>query len=159
MVLVGQGVGHHTHHLLPGSLAGGGELLAEVGGQDDDEDVTQELWGGSRAASGEQCPPRSPHKHSHCTQGSLWKPAVLKTSPRSFLRCTLNLVSALALKVQVLLPYGKSNQKLSRVFWSKFFFVPSGFVLEFLSSRRPSRAPRAAGDGAWTHRAQTRSSC
>lgn len=43
MVLVGQRVGHHTHHLLPGSLAGGSEVLAEVGGQDDDQDVPQEL--------------------------------------------------------------------------------------------------------------------
>lgn len=43
VVLVGQRVGHHTDHLLPGGLAGGGEVLAEMGGQDDDEDVTQEL--------------------------------------------------------------------------------------------------------------------
>ena len=43
MVLVGQRVGHHTDHLLPGGLAGGGEVLTEVSGQDNDEDVTQEL--------------------------------------------------------------------------------------------------------------------
>lgn len=43
MVLVAQRMGHRIDHLLPGRLAGGGELLAEVGGQDDDEDVTQEL--------------------------------------------------------------------------------------------------------------------
>lgn len=43
VVLMGQRVGHHTNHLLPGGLAGGGEVLAVVGGQDDDEDVTQEL--------------------------------------------------------------------------------------------------------------------
>lgn len=40
VVLVSQRVGHHTDHLLPGGLAGGGEVLAEVAGQDDDEDVT-----------------------------------------------------------------------------------------------------------------------
>lgn len=44
MVLASQGVGHHTDQLLPGSLAFRSEVLAEVGGQDDDEDVTQELW-------------------------------------------------------------------------------------------------------------------
>lgn len=36
-------MGHHTHHLLPGSLAGRSEVLADVGGQDDDQDVPQEL--------------------------------------------------------------------------------------------------------------------
>lgn len=45
VVFAGQGVGNHTHQLLPGSLAVGSEVLAEVGGHDDDQDVTQELWG------------------------------------------------------------------------------------------------------------------
>lgn len=45
MVFAGQGVGDHTHQLLPGSLAVRSEILAEVGGHHDDQDVTQELWG------------------------------------------------------------------------------------------------------------------
>lgn len=48
VVLVAQGVGHHADQLLPGGLAGRGELLPEVGSQDDDEDVTQELQGRRR---------------------------------------------------------------------------------------------------------------
>lgn len=46
VVLVGQGMGHHPDQLLPRGLAGGGEVLGEVRGQDDDQDVTQELQRG-----------------------------------------------------------------------------------------------------------------
>uniref|UniRef100_A0A8C3D221 Uncharacterized protein n=1 Tax=Corvus moneduloides TaxID=1196302 RepID=A0A8C3D221_CORMO len=35
-------MGHHPDQLLPRSLAGRGEVLGEVRGQDDDQDVTQE---------------------------------------------------------------------------------------------------------------------
>lgn len=134
VVFAGQGVGNHAHQLLPGSLAVGSEVLAEVGSQDNDQDVTQELWGQEqpRVSSAST----SPHKHSPYSRES-----ALLNLPQA-----LNLVSALALKVQVLLPHGKSKQKFSRVFWAKFFFVPSGFVLGFLSSTRPTLA-------------QTRSSC
>lgn len=43
VVLAGQRVSHHPHQLLPGGLAGGGELLAQVGRQHNVEDVSQEL--------------------------------------------------------------------------------------------------------------------
>lgn len=43
MVLVGQSMGHHTDQLLPSGLAGRGEVLGEVRGQHNDEDVSQEL--------------------------------------------------------------------------------------------------------------------
>lgn len=43
MVLVGQSMGHHPDQLLPSGLAGRSEVPAEVCGQHDDEDVTQEL--------------------------------------------------------------------------------------------------------------------
>lgn len=43
VVLAGQGVSHDTHQLLPGELAGRGEVLGEVGSQDNDEDVPEEL--------------------------------------------------------------------------------------------------------------------
>lgn len=43
MVLVGQSMGHHTNQLLPSGLAGRGEVLGEVCGQHNDEDVSQEL--------------------------------------------------------------------------------------------------------------------
>lgn len=45
VVLAGQSVGHRTDQLLPGGLGLGSELLGEVAGQDDDQDVTQELGG------------------------------------------------------------------------------------------------------------------
>lgn len=48
VVLAGQGVGHQPHQLLPRGLAGRGELLAEVSGQDDDQDVTQQLQRGEQ---------------------------------------------------------------------------------------------------------------
>uniref|UniRef100_A0A8C0U5R9 Uncharacterized protein n=1 Tax=Cyanistes caeruleus TaxID=156563 RepID=A0A8C0U5R9_CYACU len=35
-------MGHHPNQLLPRGLAGGGEVLGEVRGQDDDQDVPQE---------------------------------------------------------------------------------------------------------------------
>lgn len=62
MVLVSQGVGHHTDHLLPGSLAGRGEVLAVVGSQDDDEDVTQELPVQGAEAISWGCPHIPPHR-------------------------------------------------------------------------------------------------
>lgn len=43
MVLVGQSMGDHADQLLPSGLAGGSEVLGEVCGQHDDEDVSQEL--------------------------------------------------------------------------------------------------------------------
>lgn len=43
MVLVGQSMGHHADQLLPRGLAGRGEVLGEVCGQHNDEDVSQEL--------------------------------------------------------------------------------------------------------------------
>lgn len=45
MVLVGQSMGHHANQLLPSGLAGRGEVLGEVCGQHNDEDVSQELEG------------------------------------------------------------------------------------------------------------------
>lgn len=48
MVLVGQSVGHHANQLLPSGLAGRGEILGEVCGQHNDEDVSQELGGQER---------------------------------------------------------------------------------------------------------------
>lgn len=62
VVLVGQRVGHHTDHLLPGGLAGGGEFLAVVGSQDDDEDVTQELAVEGEEAVSWRCPRLPPHR-------------------------------------------------------------------------------------------------
>lgn len=59
VVLVGQRMGHHADHLLPGGLAGGGEVLAEMGGQDDDEDVTQELGVEAEEAVSPVLPPAS----------------------------------------------------------------------------------------------------
>lgn len=43
VILVCQGMGHQPDQLLPRGLAGRGEVLGEVGSQDDDQDVTQEL--------------------------------------------------------------------------------------------------------------------
>lgn len=48
MVLVGQSVGHHANQLLPSGLAGRGEILGEVCGQHNDENVSQELGGQER---------------------------------------------------------------------------------------------------------------
>lgn len=60
MVLVGQGVGHHTDQLLPGSLAVRSEVLAEVGGQDDDQGVPQELQGREKRPSAGAAPASLP---------------------------------------------------------------------------------------------------
>lgn len=43
MILVGQSIGHPSHHLLPGSLHLGREFLAEVTGQNNNQHITQEL--------------------------------------------------------------------------------------------------------------------
>lgn len=45
VVLVGQGIGHTSHHLLIGSLRFRGEFLAEVAGQHTHQHIAQELWG------------------------------------------------------------------------------------------------------------------
>lgn len=44
VVLVSQGSGHTSHHLLIGSLHLWGEFLAKVAGQHTQQDVAQELW-------------------------------------------------------------------------------------------------------------------
>lgn len=44
VVLVGQGIGHTRHHLLPGSLHLGSEFTAKVVGQHNNQHVAQELW-------------------------------------------------------------------------------------------------------------------
>lgn len=44
MILVGQSIGHPSHHLLPGSLHLGREFLAKVTGQNDHQHITQELF-------------------------------------------------------------------------------------------------------------------
>lgn len=43
VVLAGQRVSHDADQLLPGRVASGGEIPGEVGGQDDDQDVSKEL--------------------------------------------------------------------------------------------------------------------
>lgn len=43
MVLAGQSMSHNVDQLLPGKLAGRSEIPGKVGGQDDDQDVPQEL--------------------------------------------------------------------------------------------------------------------
>lgn len=48
MVLVGQGIGHTSHHLLKGSLHLGVEVMAKVVGQHTHQHVAQELWGRHR---------------------------------------------------------------------------------------------------------------
>lgn len=44
MVLVSQGSGHSSHHLLEGSLCSGGEILAQVVAQHNHDHIAQELW-------------------------------------------------------------------------------------------------------------------
>lgn len=44
VVLVGQGSGHTSHHLLIGSLHLRGEILAKVASQHAHQHVAQELW-------------------------------------------------------------------------------------------------------------------
>lgn len=55
MVLVSQGSGHASHHLLIGSLQLRGEFLAKVASQHTHQNVAQELWGrDKRYGHGEQ---------------------------------------------------------------------------------------------------------
>lgn len=97
-------MGHRTDQLLPGSLAVGREILAEVGSQDDDQDVTQELRGQEHPRVSNAQEPADPHTSTRIrpreTSGHF---VGLKISLESFLGCTLNLFSALTLKIQVLL--------------------------------------------------------
>lgn len=44
VVLVSQGIGHTSHHLMKGSLCTGSEVLAQVVGQHNDDHIAQELW-------------------------------------------------------------------------------------------------------------------
>lgn len=108
VVLAGQSVGHHTDQLLPGSLAFGSEILAEVGSQDDDQDVTQELGGQEHPQVSNAQEPADPHASTRIrpreTSGHF---VGLKISLESFFRYTLNLFSALTLKIQVLLLLGE----------------------------------------------------
>ena len=44
VVLVSQGSGHSSHHLLEGGLSTGGEILAQVVAQHNHDHIAQELW-------------------------------------------------------------------------------------------------------------------
>lgn len=87
VVLAGQGMGHRTDQLLPGSLAFGSEILGEVGGQDDDQDVTQELGGQEHPRVSNAQEPADPHARVRVRPREAFGRSVgLKISLEPFLR-------------------------------------------------------------------------